>query len=138
MEEAITGDFALIKAWKADRAGNLIFRKTARNFNPPMCKAAGITIAEVEEIIDVDQIPPEDIHVPSVYVHRVIKGAKYEKRIEVGIRLAVYEGLNFFELMTTKFVIGRNVRSPNPRPQVSRKHQTLQNRCVSKLLVEPP
>ncbi|CAG7836720.1 unnamed protein product, partial [Allacma fusca] len=82
MEEAITGDFALIKAWKADRAGNLIFRKTARNFNPPMCKAAKITIAEVEEIVDIDSIPAEDIHIPSVYVQRVIKGAKYEKRIE--------------------------------------------------------
>ncbi|CAL8108514.1 unnamed protein product [Orchesella dallaii] len=82
MEEAITGDFALVKAWKADRAGNLIFRKTARNFNPPMCKAAGITIAEVEEIVDVDQIPPEHVHVPSIYVHRVIQGKSYEKRIE--------------------------------------------------------
>jgi 3-oxoacid CoA-transferase len=82
LEEAITGDFALIKAWKADRAGNLIFRKTARNFNPPMCKAAKITIVEVEEIVDVDQLPAEDIHVPSVYVNRVIQGTKYEKRIE--------------------------------------------------------
>ena len=89
MEEAITGDFALVKAWKADKAGNLVFRKTARNFNPPMCKAAKITIAEVEEIVDVDTIPPEDVHVPSIYVHRIIKGEKYEKRIEVSFCLAV-------------------------------------------------
>lgn len=82
METGITGDFALVKAWKADTAGNLIFRKTARNFNPPMCKAANITIAEVEEIVDAGTIPAEDVHVPGVFVHRVIKGEKYEKRIE--------------------------------------------------------
>lgn len=82
MEEAITGDFAIVKAWKADRAGNLIFRKSARNFNPAMCRAAKTTIAEVEEIVDVGQISPDDVHIPSIYVHRVIQGAKYEKRIE--------------------------------------------------------
>ncbi|XP_078316665.1 succinyl-CoA:3-ketoacid coenzyme A transferase 1, mitochondrial-like isoform X1 [Crassostrea virginica] len=82
MEEAITGDFALIKAYKADKLGNLTFRKTARNFNPPMCKAGQITIAEVEEIVEVGEIPPEDIHVPHVYVQRFIKGPGYEKRIE--------------------------------------------------------
>lgn len=82
MEEAITGDFALIKAWKADRAGNLIFRKSARNFNVPMAKAANTTIAEVEEIVDVGSFSPEDIHLPSVYVDRVVKGECYEKRIE--------------------------------------------------------
>ncbi|XP_025110701.1 succinyl-CoA:3-ketoacid coenzyme A transferase 1, mitochondrial-like [Pomacea canaliculata] len=82
MEEAITGDFALVKAWKADKVGNLTFRKTARNFNPPMCKAAAITIAEVEEIVEVGEIPPEDVHVPHIYVQRVIRGPKYEKRIE--------------------------------------------------------
>lgn len=80
MEEAITGDFALIKAWKADRHGNLIFRKSARNFNPAMAKAARITIAEVEEIVD--ELDPDNVHVPSVFVHRVIKGDSYEKRIE--------------------------------------------------------
>lgn len=80
MEEAITGDFALIKAWKADRHGNLIFRKSARNFNPAMCKAAKVTIAEVEEIVD--HIDPDSVHVPSVFVHRIIKGESYEKRIE--------------------------------------------------------
>ncbi|XP_062572818.1 probable succinyl-CoA:3-ketoacid coenzyme A transferase, mitochondrial [Saccostrea cucullata] len=78
MEEAIVGDFALIKAHKADKVGNLTFRKTARNFNPPMCKAGRITIAEVEEIVEVGEIPPEDVHVPHVYVQRVIKGPSYE------------------------------------------------------------
>jgi len=82
MEEAITGDFALVKAWKADKAGNLVFRKSARNFNPPMCKAAKVTIAEVEEIVENGTIPPEDVHVPSVFVHRVLLGKKFEKRIE--------------------------------------------------------
>ncbi|XP_032786788.1 succinyl-CoA:3-ketoacid coenzyme A transferase 1, mitochondrial [Daphnia magna] len=82
MEEAITGDFALVKAWKADKAGNLVFRKSARNFNPTMCKAAKITIAEVEEIVENGSIPPEDVHVPSIYVQRVLLGSKFEKRIE--------------------------------------------------------
>ncbi|CAG0894853.1 unnamed protein product [Cyprideis torosa] len=82
MEEAITGDFALIKAWKADKDGNLIFRKTARNFNAPMCRAARITIAEVEEIVEVGDIPPDYVHVPHIYVHRIIKSEKLEKRIE--------------------------------------------------------
>ncbi|XP_022109439.1 succinyl-CoA:3-ketoacid coenzyme A transferase 1, mitochondrial-like [Acanthaster planci] len=82
MERAITGDFALVKAWKADRAGNLVFRKTARNFNPPMTKAAKITVAEVEEIVDIGSFAPEDIHIPSIYVHRVVKSEKLEKRIE--------------------------------------------------------
>lgn len=82
MERAITADFALIKAWKADRAGNIVFRKTARNFNQPMCKAAKITIVEVEEVVDVGTFAAEDIHVNSIYVDRIIKGQTYEKRIE--------------------------------------------------------
>uniref|UniRef100_A0A4W4GTH2 Succinyl-CoA:3-ketoacid-coenzyme A transferase n=1 Tax=Electrophorus electricus TaxID=8005 RepID=A0A4W4GTH2_ELEEL len=82
METAITGDYALAKAWKADRAGNVIFRKTARNFNQPMCKAARVTIVEVEEIVDVGTFTEEDIHIPSIYVHRIVKGDQYEKRIE--------------------------------------------------------
>ncbi|XP_050400860.2 succinyl-CoA:3-ketoacid coenzyme A transferase 1, mitochondrial [Patella vulgata] len=82
MEESITGDYALVKAWKADKSGNLTFRKTARNFNPPMCKAGRITVAEVEEIVEDGAIEPEDIHVPHVFVQRIIKGPKYEKRIE--------------------------------------------------------
>uniref|UniRef100_A0A8C8FPT5 Succinyl-CoA:3-ketoacid-coenzyme A transferase n=1 Tax=Oncorhynchus tshawytscha TaxID=74940 RepID=A0A8C8FPT5_ONCTS len=83
MEKAITGDFALVKAWKADKAGNIVFRKTARNFNQPMCKAAKVTIVEVEEVVDVGTFSEEDIHIPSIYIHRIIKGDCYEKRIEV-------------------------------------------------------
>lgn len=83
LESAITGDFALVKAWKADAAGNLIFRKSARNFNPIMCKAAKIAIAEVEEIVPVGQLDPDAIHLPGIYVDRIIKGPSYEKRIEV-------------------------------------------------------
>uniref|UniRef100_A0A671M1A8 Succinyl-CoA:3-ketoacid-coenzyme A transferase n=1 Tax=Sinocyclocheilus anshuiensis TaxID=1608454 RepID=A0A671M1A8_9TELE len=82
MEKAIRGDFALIKSWKCDKAGNLIFRKTTRNFNQPMCKAAKVTIVEVEEIVDIGSFGPEDIHIPSIYVDRVVEGASYEKRIE--------------------------------------------------------
>lgn len=81
MEEAITGDYALVRAYKADELGNLIFRKTARNFNPPMCKAAKVTIAEVEEIVPVGELQPDEIHVPGIYVHRIIRGS-FEKRIE--------------------------------------------------------
>ncbi|XP_076439924.1 succinyl-CoA:3-ketoacid coenzyme A transferase 1, mitochondrial-like [Babylonia areolata] len=90
MEEAITGDFAMVKAWKADKAGNLTFRKSARNFNPPMCKAATVTIAEVEEIVEMGEIPPEDIHIPHIYVQRILKGETFEKRIEK-LRLHVDE-----------------------------------------------
>lgn len=82
MEEAITGDFALVKAWKADPAGNLVFRLSARNFNPTMARAAKITIAEVEEIVELGAISPDEVHLPGIYVDRVIKGDKYEKRIE--------------------------------------------------------
>lgn len=82
MEEAICGDFALIKAQKADEAGNLVFNKSARNFNPPMCRAAKCTIVEVEEIVPIGSIDPEQVHIPSIYVHRIIKGSNYEKRIE--------------------------------------------------------
>ncbi|XP_074111163.1 succinyl-CoA:3-ketoacid CoA transferase [Cotesia typhae] len=82
METAITGDFALIKAWKADKAGNLIFKKSARNFNPVMCKAANVTIVEAEEILEVGQLDPDQIHLPGIYVDRIFKGRNYEKRIE--------------------------------------------------------
>ena len=81
MEEAITGDFALVRAYKADELGNLIFRKSARNFNPTMCKAAKITIAEVEEIVPVGELQPDEIHIPSIFVHRIVR-TKFEKRIE--------------------------------------------------------
>jgi 3-oxoacid CoA-transferase len=82
MEEAITGDYALIRAYKADELGNLIFNKSARNFNPPMCKAAKITIAEVEEIVPVGDLKADEIHMPSIYVHRIIRSKNLEKRIE--------------------------------------------------------
>ncbi|KAK2504496.1 hypothetical protein MC885_001118 [Smutsia gigantea] len=82
LEEVITGEFALVKAWKADRVGNVIFRKSARNFNLPICKAAETTVVEVEEIVDIGSFAPEDIHIPKIYVHLLIKGEKYEKRIE--------------------------------------------------------
>ncbi|KOX75573.1 Succinyl-CoA:3-ketoacid coenzyme A transferase 1, mitochondrial [Melipona quadrifasciata] len=82
METAITGDFALVKAWKADKAGNLVFRKSARNFNPVMCKAAKITIAEVEEIVEIGQLDPDHVHLPGIFVDRIVKGPSYEKRVE--------------------------------------------------------
>ena len=82
LEEALTGDFAIVKAWKGDRWGNLVYRKTARNFNP-MCAAAGrITIAEVEELVDVGQLDPDQIHTPGIYVQRIFHGTNYEKPIE--------------------------------------------------------
>lgn len=82
MELGITGDFALIKAWKADPFGNLIFRKTARNFNPMMAMAGKVTIAEVEEIVEHGKLDPDSIHLPGVFVQRIIKGEHFEKRIE--------------------------------------------------------
>lgn len=82
LERGIRGDFALVKAWKADPFGNLIFRKTARNFNPMMATAGKITVAEVEEIVDYGELDPDEVHTPGVYVQRVIKGDHYEKRIE--------------------------------------------------------
>lgn len=82
LEPAIRGDFALVKAWKADATGNLVYRKTARNFNPMMATAATITIAEVEEIVPTGALDPDDIHTPGVFVQRIVKGEVYEKRIE--------------------------------------------------------
>ncbi|MCS6902361.1 MAG: CoA transferase subunit A [Myxococcales bacterium] len=82
LERAITGDFALIKAWKGDRFGNLIYRHTAMNFNPMMATAARVTIAEVEELVEVGQLDPNQIHTPGIYVHRIFQGVGYEKRIE--------------------------------------------------------
>lgn len=82
LEEAIRGDFALVKAWKADTYGNLIYRKTARNFNPMVATAGKITVAEVEEIVSLGSLDPDQIHTPGIYVHRLIVGEKYEKRIE--------------------------------------------------------
>jgi 3-oxoacid CoA-transferase subunit A len=82
MERALRADFALVKAWKGDKWGNLVFRKTARNFNPMMATAARVTIAEVEELVEVGQISPDDVHVPSIYVKRIFQCSGYEKRIE--------------------------------------------------------
>ena len=82
METGLTADYALIKAWKADTWGNLVFRKTARNFNGCMAGAARITVAEVEEIVPVGQIDPDQVHVPSVYVNRLVLGKDYKKPIE--------------------------------------------------------
>ena len=82
MERALKADFALIKAWKGDRWGNLIYRKTARNFNPMMATAARITIAEVEELVEPGELDPDKIMTPSVYVKRILQGKHYEKRIE--------------------------------------------------------
>jgi len=82
LEEAITGDFALVKAWKGDAFGNLIFRKTARNFNPMVATAGKITIAEVEELVEVGQLEPDQIHTPGIFVQRIFKGTNYQKRIE--------------------------------------------------------
>ncbi|SOC25739.1 3-oxoacid CoA-transferase subunit A [Ureibacillus xyleni] len=82
LEKAIVGDFALVKAWKADKLGNLVFRKTSRNFNPIAATAGKITIAEVEEIVEVGELNPDEIHTPSIYVQRVVLGKNYEKRIE--------------------------------------------------------
>ena len=82
MERALRADFAFVKAWKGDKWGNLVYRKTARNFNPMMAAAAEVTIAEVEHLVDVGSLDPDLIHTPSIYVQRIFQGELYEKRIE--------------------------------------------------------
>src|SRR5207253_4334809 len=82
MERALKADFAFVKAWKGDKWGNLIYRKTARNFNPMMATAANVTIAEVEHLVEVGELNPDSIHTPSVYVKRIFQGELFEKRIE--------------------------------------------------------
>jgi len=82
LERALTADFALIKAWRGDRLGNLVYRKTARNFNPMMATAAKITIAEVEELVEPGMISPDEVATPGIYVKRIVKGEVYERRIE--------------------------------------------------------
>lgn len=82
IEEAFESDFALVKAWKGDTAGNLIYRSTARNFNPLMAMAGKITIAEVEILVEAGELDPDQIHTPGIFVHRIFQGEKYEKRIE--------------------------------------------------------
>ena len=82
MEKAFESDFAIVKAWKGDTAGNLIYKSTARNFNPLMAMAGKITIAEVEELVPAGELDPDHIHTPGIYVHRIFQGNHYEKRIE--------------------------------------------------------
>ncbi|MEJ4089898.1 CoA transferase subunit A [Galbibacter orientalis] len=82
LEHAFEADFSFVKAWKGDEAGNLIFKGTARNFNPVMCGAAKITVAEVEELLPAGSLNPNEIHIPGIFVQRIFKGEKYEKRIE--------------------------------------------------------
>jgi 3-oxoacid CoA-transferase subunit A len=82
MEEAYKADFAFVKAWKGDEAGNLVFKGTARNFNPCMCGAAKITVAEVEELVPAGSLDPNQIHIPGIFVKRIFQGTQYEKRIE--------------------------------------------------------
>jgi 3-oxoacid CoA-transferase/3-oxoacid CoA-transferase subunit A len=93
LEPAITGDFALVKAWKGDRFGNLVYRHTAMNFNPMMAMAAKVTIAEVEELVDVGELDPNFVHTPGIFVKRLVVGPGYEKRIERRtVRKAAHEG----------------------------------------------
>lgn len=82
METALKADLSIIKAWKGDSEGNLVYRKTARNFNPMMAMAGKVTVAEVEELVEPGQLDANDIHTPSIFVQRIFKGAKFEKRIE--------------------------------------------------------
>jgi 3-oxoacid CoA-transferase subunit A len=82
MERALKADFAFVKAWKGDKWGNLVYRKTARNFNPMMATAARVTIAEVEHLVEVGELEPDQIHTPSVYVQRIFQGELFEKKIE--------------------------------------------------------
>jgi 3-oxoacid CoA-transferase subunit A len=82
MEHGITADLSIVKAWKGDESGNLIYRRTARNFNPMMATAGRVTVAEVEELVPTGGLDPDQVHTPSIYVHRIIQGTQYEKRIE--------------------------------------------------------
>ena len=82
LEPAFKADFSFVKAWKGDRAGNLIFKGTSRNFNPNMCGAATITVAEVEEMVPVGELDPNNVHIPGIFIQRIFQGEKYEKRIE--------------------------------------------------------
>ena len=82
METGLTADLAIVKAWKGDKAGNLVFRKTSRNFNPMMAMAGKVTVAEVEELVEIGELDPDLIHTPSIFVQRIYQGKNYEKRIE--------------------------------------------------------
>ena len=96
MEEGITGDYALVKAWKGDTRGNLVFRGTARNFNPECARAGRITIAEVEELVQPGELDPDEIHLSGVFVNRIVHGTGYEKRIE---RLTVDTGTSTVDVL---------------------------------------
>src|SRR5215475_10611182 len=82
LERGLTADFAFVKAWKGDKWGNLVYRKTARNFNPVMATAARVTIAEVEQLVEVGDLEPDMVHTPAIFVHRIFQGTRYEKKIE--------------------------------------------------------
>ena len=82
LERALRGDFAFVKAWKGDRWGNLMYRRTARNFNPMMATAADFVVAEVEQLVDVGELDPDHVHTPGIYVNAIFQGTNYEKRIE--------------------------------------------------------
>lgn len=82
METGLRSDLSIVKAWKGDRSGNLVFKKTARNFNPMMATAGKVTVAEVEELVEVGELDPDQVHTPSIYVDRIILGTSFEKRIE--------------------------------------------------------
>ncbi|NIQ92786.1 MAG: CoA transferase subunit A [Desulfuromonadales bacterium] len=82
LERALKADFSLVKAWRGDRTGNLVFNKTARNFNPMMAAAGQVTIAEVEELVEPGELDPDHVHTPGIYVQRILQGTVYEKRIE--------------------------------------------------------
>jgi 3-oxoacid CoA-transferase subunit A len=82
LERGLTADFAFVKAWKGDKWGNLVYRKTARNFNPVMATAARVTIAEVEQLVEVGDLEPDMVHTPAIFVHRIFQGPRYEKKIE--------------------------------------------------------
>jgi 3-oxoacid CoA-transferase subunit A len=82
LEQGLTADFAFVKAWKGDKWGNLVYRKTARNFNPVMATAARVTIAEVEQLVEVGDLEPDMVHTPAIFVQRIFQGSRYEKKIE--------------------------------------------------------
>ncbi len=82
MESALTADFAFVRAWKGDSSGNLIYKATSRNFNPMMAMAGKITVAEVEELVPLGSLDPNEIHTPGIFVQRIFQGKSYEKRIE--------------------------------------------------------
>ena len=82
LETGLTADLAIVKAWKGDTEGNLVYRKTARNFNPMMATAGRVTVAEVEELVEPGELDPDQIHTPGIFVQRIIQGTNYQKRIE--------------------------------------------------------